>query len=167
MDEPTPFLLPARRSSRRLLILASLCATLALPGQPAAPVLNPTQSDSSMKTFVLIFRQATSRPRTDAERQRLAEEMGPWARRQNDAGHKLDPRILAPEKAHRGSQISPDATAEAWPVTALMFLEAHDLSAATAIAESHPGLRYGAAVEVRPWAAPIPVTPATAAPATR
>lgn len=120
-----------------------------------------------MKTFVLLFRQPAARPRTEAERQHLAAEMGPWARRQNDAGHQLDPRILAPEKTQRGPQPPADNTNDAWPVTALMFLEAHDLNEATAIAESHPGLRYGAAVEVRPWAPPIPAATTSVSPVTR
>jgi hypothetical protein len=34
------------------------------------------------------------------------------------------------------------------------------------VAESHPALRYGSKVEVRPWAAPVPVAPA-ATPAAR
>jgi hypothetical protein len=113
-----------------------------------------------MNTFVILFRQA-SRPLIDADRQRLAEEMGPWARRQNDAGHKLDPRILAPESAHPESFAA--GPADAWPVTALLFLEAHDLSEAARVAESHPGRRFGAQVEVRPWAAPIPAAAGTPA----
>jgi hypothetical protein len=118
-----------------------------------------------MNTFVIIFRQAPQ-PLVDADRRRLAEEMGPWARRQNDAGHKLDPRILAPESAHRRPESSAATLAEAWPVTALLFLEAHDLSEAAQVAASHPGRRFGANIEVRPWAPPIPVAPAARTPAT-
>jgi hypothetical protein len=47
-------------------------------------------------------------------------------------------------------------------VTALLFLEAHDLSEATQVAEAHPALRYGSEVEVRPWAPPVPAATATA-----
>jgi hypothetical protein len=109
-----------------------------------------------MKQFVFIFRQSP-RQLTDADKQRRAEETVAWARRQNGAGHKLDPHILAPESAHRGPEIT--APADAWPVTALLFLEAHDLSEAAQVAESHPALRYGANIEVRPWAPPTASRP--------
>jgi hypothetical protein len=118
-----------------------------------------------MKTFVIIFRQVPQ-PLMDADKQRLAEEMGPWARRQNDAGHKLDPRILAPESAHRGPESCAATPADAWSVTALLFLEARDLSEAAQVAESHPGRRFGANVEIRPWAPPLVGAPATTTPAT-
>jgi hypothetical protein len=118
-----------------------------------------------MKTFVIIFRQVPQ-PLIDADKQRLAEEMGPWARRQNDAGHKLDPRILAPESAHRRPESCAVTPADAWSVTALLFLEARDLSEAVQVAESHPGRRFGANVEIRPWAPPLVGTPATTTPAT-
>jgi serine/threonine protein kinase len=90
-------------------------------------------------------------------KQRRAQETVVWARRQNDAGHKLDPRILAPESANPGSEDSSSTPADAWPITALLFLEAHDLSEAAQVAESHPALHYGSKVEVRPWAAPVPL----------
>src|SRR5882757_9914262 len=113
-----------------------------------------------MELFAIIFRQAPL-PLTGADKQRRNEETAAWARRQNDAGHKLDPHILAPESAHRGPD-SPVA-ANAWPVTALLFLEARDLSEAAQVAESHPALSYGAAVEVRPWAPPAAAAASTPA----
>ncbi len=112
-----------------------------------------------MKQFVIIFRQGP-RTLTEADKQRRSEETTPWARRQNDVGHKLEPRILGPEGAHRGLDGSAATPADAWPITALLFLEARDLNEATQVAESHPGLRYGARVEVRPWAPPVPIAPA-------
>ncbi len=118
-----------------------------------------------MKTFVILFRQGPS-PLTDTDKQRRAEETAAWARHQNGAGHKLDPRILAPERAHHGPENSA-AKADAWPITALLFLEARDLSEAAQAAESHPALRYGASVEVRPWAPPTPAAPAKTTPTTR
>jgi hypothetical protein len=119
-----------------------------------------------MKSFVIIFRQGPP-ALTDADKQRRAEEMGGWARTQNSAGHKLDPHILTPESAHRASRSSAANPTDAWPITALLFLEAHDLSEATEVAESHPALRYGASVEVRPSAPPVPVAPTVTTPATR
>ncbi len=143
---------------RLVLILVALFAEISLP---AGAIAN--QPTTAMKTFVIIFRQ-DPHPLTDADKQRRAEETVVWARRQNDAGHKLDPRILAPESAHPGSEPSAATSAGAWPITALLFLEAHDLSEAAQVAESHPALRYGSNVEVRPWATPVAVAP-TATPA--
>jgi hypothetical protein len=108
-----------------------------------------------MKTFVIIFRQGPQ-PLTDADKQRRTQETVEWARRQNEAAHKLDPRILEAESADAGSEDSSSTPADAWPITALLFLEAHDLSEAAKVGESHPALRYGSKVEVRPWAAPVP-----------
>lgn len=112
-----------------------------------------------MKTYVIIFRQGPS-PLSEADLRRRAEETRGWARRQNEAGHKLDPHILTPECRHGGPESSSASSGESWPVTALLFLEARDLDEAAAIAEAHPALRYGAQVEVRGWQRPGPVNSA-------
>ncbi len=90
-----------------------------------------------MDSFVILFRQADPAPTAD-EKQRITAETIAWARLQNEAGHRLDPRILG-------------GTGE---ITALLFLEARDLSEASTIAASHPAARYGAQVEVRSWGPP-------------
>ncbi len=107
-----------------------------------------------MKTFVIIFRQGQPAP-TPEERQKGAGEVVAWAQRVNAAGHKLDPRILAPESAEPGPQSSDSGRTEELPVTALLFLEASDLNEAAEIAASHPAVRYRARVEVRPWNPPL------------
>jgi hypothetical protein len=111
------------------------------------------------ETFVVIFHQG---PRTlsDSDKQRRAEETTEWARHQNGAGHKLDPRILAPEQAHRGPEGTSANAATTTPITALLSVTAHDLDEAAQVAESHPALCFGASVEVRPWTAPAPVAAA-------
>jgi hypothetical protein len=113
-----------------------------------------------MKTFVIIFRQSPQEL-SESDKQRRAEETVAWARAQNAAGHKLDPRILAPQSEYRGSGNSAN---EGGQVTALLFLEARNLSEAAKVAEAHPAIRYGSEVEVRPWAPPVPVRTATATP---
>lgn len=121
-----------------------------------------------MHPFVIIFRQGP-RTLTDAEKRERSAETTIWARRQNDAGHALEPRILAPERALAGSSSAAGAAgaadtqagADASLVTALLFLEARDLREAAQVAESHPALRYGAAIEVRPWTSPLPPPPKT------
>jgi hypothetical protein len=139
-----------------VLLLATLFPKIGLPAQPAGTLSVANQP--TMKTFVIIFRQGPQ-PLTDADKQRRAEETATWARRQNGAGHKLDPHILGSESALRGPENSATTSADARPITALLLLEAHDLNEAAQVAESHPALRYGASVEVRPWAEPVPVTP--------
>lgn len=101
-----------------------------------------------MQTYVILFRKAGPAP-TDAERRQVGAEVAPWAQALNAAGHELVPHILAAESAHCGEPV--DA---APPVTALLLLKAHDFDEAARIAATHPGTRYGFALEVRPWASP-------------
>jgi len=147
---------PSKRWLGLVLAIAAFLPGLCLSAQTTATNSNkPIERTATMKTFVIIFRQGPP-ALTDADRLRRAEETGVWARHQNEAGHKLDPRILAPEGEHRGPE---EPTAGKWPVTAILFLEARDLEDAAQVAESHPGLRYGANVEIRPWTPPVPITP--------
>ena len=107
-----------------------------------------------MKPFVLIFRQGT-RPLTQSDLESRGREVVAWAARHNQAGHKLDPRILDPQ-SHRLAPESGDSAPEDALLTALLFLEANDVAQAMSIAQEHPGHRYGASVEVRAWAPPTP-----------
>ena len=104
-----------------------------------------------MKTYVIIFRQGPH-TLTQADLTRRQKEVSAWAREQNAAGHKLEPRILAPEVLRtEGDQ---GIGSNAWPVTALLFIEATDLADAAKVAATHPAKHYNASMEVRPWAAP-------------
>ena len=146
--------LPSGYGVIRLMATVAVCiGVVSVLGQSATTPPAATR----MKTFVIIFRQGP-KPLTEADKQRRAQETVAWARVQNAAGHQLDPRILAPENERRGLG---DTNSEGWPITALLFLEAHDLAEATEVAEAHPALRYGSEVEVRPWAPPLPVATAT------
>ena len=104
-----------------------------------------------MNDFVILFRQGP-RTLTEADLARRQQEVSAWARTQNAAGHRLEPRILAPDMLRPG--IGTDTPLDAHPVTALLFLQARDLADAARIAESHPASHFGASVEVRPWAPP-------------
>jgi hypothetical protein len=95
----------------------------------------------------------------DADARCRAVKIAVWARAQNEAGHKLDPRMLAPDGVHRGPES--DVHGNGWPITALFFLEGTDLGEATKIAEGHPALRDGASVEVRHWVPPVEVPTST------
>jgi hypothetical protein len=119
-----------------------------------AQIYSTTKSREPMKAFVIIFRQSPPIP-TPEERQRTASDVTEWAQRVNADGHKLDPRILGPDGSVRSEQGGASLPENEWPVTALLFLEAHDLDEATRIAQSHPALRNRAVVEVRPWNLPV------------
>lgn len=108
-----------------------------------------------MQQFVIIFRQGLKQL-TESDLKKRAEETRVWAQSQNAAGHKLDPRILASESYWSGAEGSSGLvpTADTGPVTALLFLEALDFAQAVTVAQAHPAVRYGASVEVRPWAPP-------------
>ena len=142
--------------SRLIRSVAVLAVCLGVVSVLAQSVTTPSAA-TRMKTFVIIFRQGPKQL-TEADKQRRAPETVGWARVQNAAGHKLDPRILAPENEHRGSG---DTTSEGWPITALLFLDARDLAEATEVAEAHPALRYGSEVEVRAWTPPLPAATET------
>ena len=113
----------------------------------------PIASPITMKNYVIIFRQGPLQL-TEADLVQRQQEVSAWAREQNAAGHKLEPRILGPEKYRSGETMNtPNGD---WPVTALLFLQATDLDEAGKIAASHPANRFGTSVEVRPWSAPVP-----------
>ena len=98
-------------------------------------------------TFVLIFREG--RKLSEEELRSRTEAVRKWALRHIQS-HNLDPRILAEESYQLG-----DGTANhGRRVTALNFIEADDLNHAVKIAETHPGLNYGVAIEVRHWRDP-------------
>jgi hypothetical protein len=137
-----------------MLVFAAFLPAISVNAQSAATNASTNSSSTTMKTFVIIFRQGP-RQLTDNEKQHRDEETKAWARQQNASGHKLDPHILAPEGERRGPENSAANPAGAWTVTALLFLEAHDLNEATQVAEAHPTLHYGANVEIRPWAPPV------------
>lgn len=110
-----------------------------------------------MQPYVIIFYQG-AQPPTEEERKNGAAATRVWAATQNAAGHTLEPRILGPERqwVHPDGSVGPMPTTEGSPITALLFLQANDITQAVAVARTHPALHYGAGVEVRPWASPVP-----------
>ncbi len=108
---------------------------------PASSAIN--QPGNQMKQFIFIFRQGKRLLSPEEQKQR-AGEVRAWALAQIKEGRKLDPRILGAPPISDGS------------VIAITFLEARDFSEAVAIAKTHPGPRYGVAVEVREWSLPQP-----------
>jgi len=142
---------------RRVLLMALfLSGGTALFAQSSLHPSANHANQSAMKTFVLIFRQNPARERTPAQNQQLAAEMPGWVQRVGGLERKFDPRILAKEETHVGAEKEAATPPGAWPLSALLFVEARDLAEATRIAESHPALKFGTAVEVRAWTAPVP-----------
>lgn len=72
----------------------------------------------------------------------------------NAAGHRLEPRSLAPETTRPGVATSPEISGT-WPVSALLFLQARDLAEATRVAATHPAKHFNVSMEVRPWCVPV------------
>jgi hypothetical protein len=109
-----------------------------------------------MPNFVLMFRQGP-RPLSDADKERRQREISVWAREQNAGGHRLEPRILGLEARCVEDAVfkGTGAGADAWPLIALVFIEARDLDEAAAIAAVHPGRQFGVGIEVRPWGPPV------------
>jgi hypothetical protein len=135
-------------------VAIALCGTGPRAQTPPIPA-TAGKSGSLMKPFVFLFRQSS--PLSEADQKRRAEEVRAWAQRQNDEGHKLDPRALG-EQNHRigpGARSGSTNQRDELPLTAILFVEARDFAEAVKIAETHPALRYGViSVEVRPWSPP-------------
>jgi hypothetical protein len=110
-----------------------------------------------MKPFVFIFRQG-DRALSDEELSRRTEEARAWALSRLAKGQRLDPRIMTPEycRVSAGEESRELPLSADTPPTAMLFLEAADAAEAVAMAKTHPGLRYGASIEVRAWISPLP-----------
>jgi hypothetical protein len=130
-------------------LLRALCCVSALAGLVPGP-LTAAEPPPPMQRFVILFRQGPH-PLTPADRAARQAAISAWAREHNAAGHKLEPRTLGADRAASGAAAP---AGDAWPVSALLFLEAHDLAEATRVAASHPAKDYNVAIEVRPWSTP-------------
>jgi hypothetical protein len=106
-------------------------------------------------SFVFIFRQG-SRKLSEEEQKRRTEEVRAWALEQLKDGRNFDPRVLGDE-SYRLEDGTAGANSDG-PVIAFNFIEANDFSEAVELAKTHPGLRYGVRIEVRPWADPRAAT---------
>lgn len=99
-------------------------------------------------SFVFIFRQG--RKLTEEEQKRRTEEVSAWARQRLNDDPSFDPRVLGEESSRVGDSVPTIDGA----VIALNFIQAADFNEAVVIAKTHPGLRYGVSIEVRPWRDP-------------
>jgi hypothetical protein len=149
-----PQFFPRRRFSRSHVTLWTavvIACTTSIFAQSVLTARSAKQGGRMKGSFVFIFRQG-SRKLTAAEQARRTEEVRAWAlqRLKDDSG--FDPRVLSDESY----RLQNDTTAanNDGSVTALNFIEAADFDEAVKIAKTHPGLRYGVSIEVRPWKDP-------------
>ena len=102
------------------------------------------------QSFVFIFRQGIRKLSEEENKQRTEEVRG-WALEQLKKNRNFEPRVLGDEGQRLGNE---PAHANDGNVIALNFIEATNFEEALQIAKSHPGLRYGVQIEVRPWKDP-------------
>jgi hypothetical protein len=65
--------------------------------------------------------------------------------------HGLEPMVLGDESQIVGDGVISRGEGR---VLAFNFIEADEMAEAVKIANTHPGLRYGVTIEVRPWTDP-------------
>jgi len=112
-----------------------------------------------MKQFALFCWQ--SRQLSEAQQKQRTTEVVAWVKQQISDGRKLEPRVLSPEQELVVSERRNAASTNgAGALVAINFLEAKDFEEAVKIAKTHPGLRYGVSIEVRPWTNPLAATSA-------
>jgi len=140
--------------ARSILLTGSmaLLAIYSLAGDSAQTVTrSQSQGDSMKQKFVFIFRQG-SRKLSDDEQKRRTDEVRAWVLEQIKQGHNLEPCVLGVEAYRLGEDAGKQSNDGL--VIALNFIEATDFAEAVNIAKTHPGLRYGVVIEVRPWRDP-------------
>ncbi len=146
--------------SRPRVFLAVALVSCAINLHSQTTISNPplTNTNQVMRQFAFFFRQ--SRQLSDAEQKQRSAEVVAWVKQQIADGRKLEPRVLATEHDLVVSEEnkSSASTNSGGTLVAINFLEAKDFEEAVKIAKTHPGLRYGVSIEVRPWTDPLAAT---------
>jgi hypothetical protein len=113
------------------------------------------RQETPMKHFAMIF--YPTRTLTAQELQQRKVEIATWAKQATAMGITLDPRSFTgtAEKLslQGGAVVSQEEAALGF--SNIVFFDAPSLDQAVQIARLHPGLHYGAAVEVREWTSPL------------
>jgi len=117
-----------------------------------------------MNRYMMLFRG--TRALTESELEQRGIAIQEWVAMVRQKGINLDPRILE-QRVGTYAQNNDVATFEAASkdssLTAVVSFDAADDKTAEAIAEAHPGLRYGVVIELRRWLPPAPVLARTEA----
>jgi hypothetical protein len=118
-------------------------------------VLYSQEKKPNMKHYCLIFH--TSRTLTPEELKQRRADITAWVKQVEEMGVTLDPRAFGETAAmfsrEGGSVVSRQASSDP-ALTNLVFFDCEDPEKAVKIGRAHPGLHYGAAVEVREWSSP-------------
>lgn len=110
-----------------------------------------------MKHYAMIFR--STRTLTADELQRRAIEIQDWVKQVRNEGITLDPRIFGETVSCLfidNGNITERSAPEDPALLTVVYFDAQSHEQALSVARIHPGLRYGAAIEVREWTAPQP-----------
>lgn len=126
-----------------------LLAALGLAAVAARDSEGSAAPSESSNSYVIIFRQGPI-TLTEEDSARRQKEIVAWATRHQLAGHNLDPRGLESDVRRPGLSATVEANG-AWPIVALVFLEARSIDEAAAIAADHPAKNYNVSTEVRPF----------------
>ena len=131
-----------------------LLVCFALLYQPAhAQKLAP--QEKPMKHYVLIFH--STRALSPEEIKQRGADIAAWVKEVTDMGVTLDPRTLEETLANfsaEGNRIVSHEGPSDPTFRNLVFFDTASSEQAVTIARTHPGLRYGATVEVREWTSP-------------
>lgn len=109
-----------------------------------------------MKHYALLFH--STRTLAPEELKQRGVEIAAWAKQVKDMGITLDPRSLGETAAifsAEGSEVVSRNGASDTTLRNLVFFDSPSKDQAVNIARIHPGLHYGATVEVREWTSPL------------
>jgi hypothetical protein len=131
------------------LLLCSAVPRHSVQAQTVSP------QEKTMKHYALLFHATRTLTPEELEQRKL--EIAAWAKRVTDMGITLDPRALGDTAATlsaEGKEIVARKESSDPTFRNLVFFDSPGRDQAVDIARIHPGLRYGATVEVREWTSP-------------
>jgi hypothetical protein len=114
-----------------------------------------TPKEKPMKHYALVFH--STRTLTPAEQKQRPVDIASWVKQVTDMGITLDSRVLGETEAAfsaLGSEAVTSADQGAPQLVTIVFFDSVDRDRAEKIAGTHPGPRYGVAVELREWTSP-------------
>src|SRR5882724_6745449 len=128
---------------------------LCLMLSPQSIAQTAARQEKLMKHYALIFH--ATRTLTPEEQKQRAVDIAGWVKKVTDMGITLDPRnfgdTLASFALEDSQVVSRNGSSGPKPAT-IVFFDSPSSEQALDIARIHPGLHYGAAVEVREWTSP-------------
>ena len=143
---------PQHRASKLFSFMLLVCfAILCLPARSQTT----TPQEKPVKHYVLIFHN--TRALSPEELKQRAVGIAAWVKQVTEMGVTLDPRVLEETLANfsaDGDKIVSHEGPSDPTFRNLVFFDSASSEQAVTIARIHPGLRYGATVELREWTTP-------------